>query len=569
AETDDEVATVIGHEWGHIEKRHSIRALKKHLIWSTIAQFALAKQSRLTQNVGILGLNLGMLKSSRKDELQADRKGVELPYQTGYDPNAEVAFFNRLMEKRKHKPSRLEVYLMTHPALETRIARIRKRPELDPDNPQAQVVIGTGYLARYRVAEAIAHLERAVELDGRAFEARKSLGDAYRLIGDRDRAAEQYRAALAIQADEETRDRLAALQEADAGASALSEARSADPETVRATASQAADAMETVAAARVAVSKRIEETRGDLKQAQSRAISAVHGLDTLYGTVVGSNEAIDELVIAADTAVQEANEAVYGVESMHEQTLDAIERASQTLRAARARLQRALATGAPPAEVERLAEAIAETRRAMLEMADAADEERAAVQAAKNATRVATKTLDMLEQLTYLRPQGVSLQMNMDAIDNARERGAEAARKVARAKERAAAARARTLLAQIDVATAGADPCAQHIYDGIVAYYMQSDAETVARLREDGHGYGDIALALAQAKRLPGESPAYIAEHGRGMSQSLVDYVKDQGGSLRNANVFLQFLANAILNQQVQQDAAPGDVAISAEHAAP
>jgi Zn-dependent protease with chaperone function len=558
AESDDEVAAVVGHEWGHVEHRHSIKAFKKGLIWSTIAQFALAKQTAMVQDVGVLGLNLGLLKSSRGDELQADRDGVELPYRTGYDPQGQVTFFQKLIEERKRKPSRLEVYFMTHPALETRIGKIEERPELDANNAEALTTIGQGYLARYRVAEAIDRLEKAVKLADGSFQAHRSLGDAYRLDGDTTKAAEQYRAALKIKGDDqETKERLASLRPTPAPM--LDPLPAQDVREAEAAASDATDALQTIAATRVTVEKHVEATKGDLKEAQTSAIGALHDLDTLYGTAVGHNDAIDEMVVAADTAVQQANEAVYGVESMHAQMQDAVERASATVRAARARLQRAVATGqASAGEVERLTEAVAESKRAMLELADAAADGVAAVDAAKNASRVATNTLSMLDQFTYQRPRGIAMRINLDAIENARQRGSDANAKVAKAKKGAAAARARTLLAQIDVATAGATPQETHVYDGLVAYYMRSDPDAVAKLREKGYGYGDIALALAHSKRDAEESPEYIAEHGRGMSQSLVDYMKEQKASLRNANIFLTFLANAIEKQQPEGEGVRG-----------
>jgi len=54
-------------------------------------------------------------------EREADQLGIQYLWNTGYDPNAFVAFFEKLLEQEKSKPGRLAGWFRTHPSTEDRI----------------------------------------------------------------------------------------------------------------------------------------------------------------------------------------------------------------------------------------------------------------------------------------------------------------------------------------------------------------------------------------------------------------------------------------------------------------
>jgi predicted Zn-dependent protease len=54
--------------------------------------------------------------------MEADQLGVQYMWNTGYDPNAFISFFEKLQAKEKEKPGRLAGWFRTHPFTDTRIA---------------------------------------------------------------------------------------------------------------------------------------------------------------------------------------------------------------------------------------------------------------------------------------------------------------------------------------------------------------------------------------------------------------------------------------------------------------
>lgn len=559
AESEDEIAGVVAHEWGHIVRRHSIRSFKKQIIWGTIAQIALAKQSDVTRTVGGLFLNLQFLKRSRKDELQADKEGVELSYRTGYDPQGEIDFFHTLIEQRKHKPSNLELYFMTHPPLERRIARAKALPELDTDNVQALVTIGRGYLARYRAADAIGKFKQGLLADGSSVEAQVGLADAYMLRGETDLAAQHYRAALRRQPDDSELQMALAKADAAPGRVAnlpLTGKRRAEAQEALAAADKA---LRSASAAKADVTIRVNAADKAALPAQKNTIASLRTINGLYeGAATVGDEGTD-LIAAVDRAVSRCNEAVYAVEAMHVEMRDTAARAADVIRAAQSGLRRGLAEGMPDtAGVQALGEAIRESERAAQELRElTAEESQQLIAQVKNAARVAQNTAELVYG-ALLGEERTSPQVVKDSLANAEARGKEATRRVREKRKKAESARTRTLVAEIDVLTAGADAYLENMYDGLLGYFMAMEADDVARLRRAGHSYGDIALALAAATSAEApENAEFIAEHGRGVTRSLVDYVAGEGHELRNVNIMLKFAVNAMRGQSGRAPTAP------------
>jgi predicted Zn-dependent protease len=68
-----------------------------------------------------LGLNLEMLGITRESEREADQLGIQYLWNTGYDPNAFVSFFEKMQEQEKSKPGKLASWFHTHPSTDDRI----------------------------------------------------------------------------------------------------------------------------------------------------------------------------------------------------------------------------------------------------------------------------------------------------------------------------------------------------------------------------------------------------------------------------------------------------------------
>lgn len=127
ASSDDEVASVLGHEASHIVKRHSAKQISDAQAKQVIAAIALGT-SRAGQTAELVTggiLQLDQLRFSRDDESQADEYGFRYMTEAGYDPGAMASFF-RKMGKAAGSGGGPE-WLSSHPLTEGRVKAAEKR----------------------------------------------------------------------------------------------------------------------------------------------------------------------------------------------------------------------------------------------------------------------------------------------------------------------------------------------------------------------------------------------------------------------------------------------------------
>lgn len=130
-QSDDELAGVLGHETGHIERRHAVTSQSK----ATLMSILLGVGSLLSPYLAPFGQFLGagaMAKIERTDETEADRYGLMLMSRAGYDPDAMVSFMQHLGAVETENHEFLDKYLADHPGVPTRVAHLVGYPELDP-----------------------------------------------------------------------------------------------------------------------------------------------------------------------------------------------------------------------------------------------------------------------------------------------------------------------------------------------------------------------------------------------------------------------------------------------------
>lgn len=131
AQTDDELAIVIGHEAAHVAARHSNERFSQEMLKSgflnagTIALSGSGighTESQILLAVVGAGTDLGLvLPFSRKHENEADKIGLLYAAEAGYDPHAAIQFWERLESLGDEKPP---AFLSTHPSGETRIRKL-------------------------------------------------------------------------------------------------------------------------------------------------------------------------------------------------------------------------------------------------------------------------------------------------------------------------------------------------------------------------------------------------------------------------------------------------------------
>jgi len=127
-ESDDELAGVIGHELGHINKKHGIRQAEKAGVMMLIVALMGAKdETEKYQKAAALAAFFAQMKFSRDDEFEADRCAVKYTYKAGYKPDGIVTFFNKI--NNDSKLSKITKYFSTHPPTTERIQKVKEEAE--------------------------------------------------------------------------------------------------------------------------------------------------------------------------------------------------------------------------------------------------------------------------------------------------------------------------------------------------------------------------------------------------------------------------------------------------------
>ncbi len=117
---DAELAYVLGHETGHIDRRHVVKQLQKQQQLGIFGAIAGALFGRAGQIGGSLFGSLENLKFSRADENQADAVGVRFMSRLGYDPRAALTMLAKLGNGGGPE------FLSDHPATNSRIQTVRQ-----------------------------------------------------------------------------------------------------------------------------------------------------------------------------------------------------------------------------------------------------------------------------------------------------------------------------------------------------------------------------------------------------------------------------------------------------------
>lgn len=115
--TDAEVATVLGHEVGHVIARHSAETITKNM-WFGILQVVILQFIYMPDLINAMSALLLRLPFSRRMEIEADHIGLLLLGAAGYDPRVAPTVYEKL--GKISGDSELRNYLSTHPSSKKR-----------------------------------------------------------------------------------------------------------------------------------------------------------------------------------------------------------------------------------------------------------------------------------------------------------------------------------------------------------------------------------------------------------------------------------------------------------------
>jgi predicted Zn-dependent protease len=127
----DEVAGVLGHEIGHVVRRHTVKQMEKAQGANIGVTLACVLTSVCNSQVAGAAINIAggavFARFSRQDEAEADNEGFNNVVRAGISPVGMVTMFQKLIAERKSRPSSVEAWFRTHPLEEDRVAAIQAR----------------------------------------------------------------------------------------------------------------------------------------------------------------------------------------------------------------------------------------------------------------------------------------------------------------------------------------------------------------------------------------------------------------------------------------------------------
>ena len=123
--TMNQLAGVLGHEIGHVVKRHSVKQMQKgeRLNFGVLLGCILTP---VCSNGGATAVQLGgglaMASFSRNDEAEADQEGIRNTMRARIDPRGIPEMFRILIKERSDRPSSgIDAWFRTHPMEEDRV----------------------------------------------------------------------------------------------------------------------------------------------------------------------------------------------------------------------------------------------------------------------------------------------------------------------------------------------------------------------------------------------------------------------------------------------------------------
>jgi predicted Zn-dependent protease len=177
ANTESELAGVVGHEIGHVVQRHLARMLAQQqqdtlLNIASLGLALLAARSNPQLGSGAMtaasaGAVQKQLDYTREHEREADRVGLQILDNAGFDTRGMPDFFNTMLKSSRFVDGSAPSFLRTHPLTTERITDVRNRVESMPyrqvpDSQEFQYVRAKLRAAHGSAAQAVTYFQESL-----------------------------------------------------------------------------------------------------------------------------------------------------------------------------------------------------------------------------------------------------------------------------------------------------------------------------------------------------------------------------------------------------------------------
>ncbi len=206
ARSESELASVVAHEIGHVVQRHLARMVaqqERNTIPSLAAMalsILLARANPQLAQASMTATQAGtvqrQLDYTREHEREADRVGLQILNDSGFDTSAMPAFFETLMKGTRFYDGSAPSFLRTHPLTTDRIADVRNRVEQlpyrqVPDSAEFHLVRAKLRAMQGTPAEATQFFENSLQEKKYSSEAAQHYGLALALMRSHEFEAAQ------------------------------------------------------------------------------------------------------------------------------------------------------------------------------------------------------------------------------------------------------------------------------------------------------------------------------------------------------------------------------------------
>jgi Zn-dependent protease with chaperone function len=215
-ENEAQLVAVLGHEMGHYLERHGLEQLRAAKDRAVLAQLV-GLIGGVGSVVGQVGIIASMFAFSREHEARADRMGMRLMQQAGYDGREAAAVWDNLLGEMKvtggKEAGRRNDMLATHPTTAGRrdelLALAGSKGGDTGEAPYRAAIapLRLGWLhdeiKRGQYEESLVLFDRLAKKDAQDAEVLFARGEVYRLrdeAGDADKALADLRVATAAKA---------------------------------------------------------------------------------------------------------------------------------------------------------------------------------------------------------------------------------------------------------------------------------------------------------------------------------------------------------------------------------